>query len=79
VSKGGAGTVLLAICDGETSDAARRTAKAYGFTALVVGDPERSISGAYGINAWPTIVFLDPQGAVRDIRYSRSDAEGAAR
>ena len=76
---GGAGTVLLAIADGETSEAARRTAKATGVTALVIGDPERTISGAYGINAWPTVVFLDPRGAVRDIRYNRSDAEGVAR
>jgi peroxiredoxin len=74
---GAAGTVLLAICDGDTSEAAKRTAKAAGITAVVVGDPERSISSAYGVNAWPTVVFLDPQGAVRDIRYGQ--VKGASR
>jgi peroxiredoxin len=73
-TRGAAGAVLLAICDGETSEAARQAAKTLGITAVVVGDPERSIAGAYGIGAWPTVVSLDAEGAVREIRYGRTQA-----
>jgi hypothetical protein len=39
-----------------------------------VADPARAISKAYGIAAWPTTVYIDPQGVVRDVRHGHFDA-----
>ncbi len=46
-----------------------------GLSAIIVPDPQRGISLAYGVNIWPTIVFLDASGLVRKIRYGRFAGE----
>jgi peroxiredoxin len=68
---GGQGPVVLAINDGEPPELAKRVAAANGLSATLVADPGRTISLAYGVNLWPTIVFIDALGLVREIRYGR--------
>lgn len=65
------GPVVLAINDGEAPELAKRVATENRLSAIVVVDPQRSISLAYGVNLWPTIVSLDASGLVTTIRYGR--------
>lgn len=65
------GPVVLAINDGEASELAKRAAAESSLSATLVTDPERKISLAYGVNLWPTIVFIDASGLIRSIRYGR--------
>jgi peroxiredoxin len=58
--------IVLAICDGES------TAKMDLGAAVVVADPDRSISKAYGIAMWPTVVTIDEAGTVRSVGYGRT-------
>jgi peroxiredoxin len=73
---GGQGPVVLAINDGEAVDLARRVAAENRLSAILVTDPTRTISLAYGVNIWPTIVFIDASGVVRQIRYGRHEHRG---
>ena len=61
--------LVLAINDGEDPAVARAVAAESGITAMLVTDPKREISLAYGVTQWPTIVTLDASGAVTGIRY----------
>jgi hypothetical protein len=67
--------LVLAIYDGETPEAAKRSAVAKGFSAIVVPDPSRTISRAYGVSLVPTTVYLDKSGLVRQVQYGRSGTE----
>ncbi len=64
--------VVLAINDGESVEAAKKAAAANKLTATLVTDPQRLISGAYGVSVWPTLVSIDASGVVGGIRYGRS-------
>jgi peroxiredoxin len=64
--------VVLAINDGEPAESAKRTAAENRFKATVVMDPKREISEFYGVNIWPTTVFIDAFGLVRTVQYGRS-------
>jgi hypothetical protein len=77
-STGNQGPVVLAINDGEASEVARRVAAENALSAIVVPDPRQDISSAYGVNIWPTTIFLDDRGMVSNIRYGRFAAELAA-
>jgi len=68
---GGQGPVLLAINDGDSTDVAARSFAQNGLPGILVTDPKRDISAAYGVTLWPTTVFLDAAGLVRGIRYGR--------
>jgi peroxiredoxin len=68
--------LVLAVNDGEPPEVAKRAAAAYGFTATLVLDPERSISAAYGVGLWPTTIALDAQGAATSISYGLDDDDG---
>jgi peroxiredoxin len=68
--------VVLAIADGESREIAEKAAAAAKITATVVPDPARAISRAYGISAWPTVVYLDARGLVREVRQGRGAVEG---
>jgi hypothetical protein len=70
---------VLAINDGEPADLAQRLAAQIGPSAVLVSDPERRISLAYGVNIWPTVVTLDALGVVRELRYGRMGEEHARR
>ncbi len=72
---GSQGPVMLAINDGETPELAKKVAAENGMSAIVVPDPERAISFTYGVNIWPTTIFLDAFGLVKDIRYGRFSVE----
>jgi peroxiredoxin len=63
--------LVLAINDGEPADVAKKVAAANRLTAIIVTDPKREISFAYGVTVWPTVVSIDAQGLVSDIRYGR--------
>jgi peroxiredoxin len=70
------GLVVLAVNDGEAEEMVRRFAKEQNLSALVVPDPARHISLAYGVNAWPTTFWIDDLGIARSIRIG--DFGGAA-
>jgi len=72
---GGQEPVVLAINDGEDPELAEKVGAENGLSAIIVADPERSISLVYGVNVWPTIVLLDAFGLVRKIRYGRFAGE----
>ena len=63
--------IVLAINDGDAPELAKRIVAENKLTATLVVDPQRSISLAYGVGIWPTIVSLDAYGAVTGIRYGR--------
>lgn len=65
------GPIVLAINDGEAPELAKKGAAENRLSVTLVPDPKRNISLAYGVNLWPTIVFLDAFGLVREIRYGR--------
>ncbi|HMF40048.1 MAG TPA: TlpA disulfide reductase family protein [Polyangia bacterium] len=67
----GPAPVVLAINDGDAAEVARRVAEEHKLSATIVTDPKREISVAYGASVWPTTVFLDALGLVRNIRYGR--------
>ncbi len=60
--------LILAIEDGNDEELARNIAGSEEEAVIVVSDPERQIARAYGVTMWPTIVFLDAGGIVRDVR-----------
>lgn len=68
---GGQRPVVLAINDGEEPEVAKKVAAANALSATLVTDPERRICLAYGVNIWPTTVFIEADGRVREIRYGR--------
>jgi len=68
--------VVLAVSDGESREIAEKAAAAARITASVVSDPARAIARAYGITAWPTVVYLDARGVVREVRQGRGAVEG---
>lgn len=70
------GAVVLAINDGESREVAEKAAVEARLMATVVPDPTQSISRAYGVSAWPTVVFLDGHGVVRAVHYGRSTVDG---
>ena len=66
---GAQGPVVLAINGGEDPALAKRTAAENEISAVVVPDPKRQITLAYGVTIWPTAIFLDTYGIVEEIRY----------
>ncbi len=67
--------LLLAINDGEASDLARKVAAEAGISAILVTDPKREISLAYGVDLWPTIVSVDATGLIAGIRHGYASDE----
>jgi peroxiredoxin len=76
LSDGGKRFVVLAVNDGESEDVVRGLAKVHTLSAVVVPDPKRHVSLAYGVNAWPTTVWIDELGITRSIQIG--DFGGAA-
>ncbi len=69
--------VVLAINDGDAPEEARRAAGQSGFLATLVTDSQRTISLAYGVNIWPTTVWVDAAGLVSYIWYGLFSPEQA--
>lgn len=66
--------VVLRIEDGQTAERpVQQGAAVNNNNTTVVADPTRAISKAYGISAWPTTVYIDAQGVVRDVRHAHFD------
>ena len=63
--------VLFAVNDGEGADTAKKVAAENGFQTILLTDPERRISFAYGVSLWPSVVYMDASGVVSAIRYGR--------
>jgi peroxiredoxin len=72
---GGRGPLVLAINDGEPAELANKVAAGHKLSAIVVTDPEREIALAYGVTLWPTTIFVDALGVVRDIQYGLFSVE----
>ena len=69
--------LLLAIENGE-SVADETVSAGSGSGTIMVPDPAGRIAGPYGISVWPTTIFIDADGVVREIRYGRpSNGQGA--
>ena len=66
--------VVLRIDDGPAPDRTVQQAVAASDNTTIVPDPTRAISKAYGISAWPTTVYIDAQGVVRDVRHGHFDS-----
>lgn len=66
--------LVLCVNDGEEPELARRVAAARKLPGILVLDPARNISRAYGINTWPTVVQLDHLGIVRTIQQGTAGA-----
>jgi hypothetical protein len=65
--------VVLRIEAGATPDGAVQQTAAVSHNATVVPDPGHAIAKAYGISAWPTTVYIDARGVVRDVRHAQFD------
>jgi hypothetical protein len=64
--------VVLRIDAGATSDRTVQQAPALSDNTTVV-DSTGAIASAYGISAWPTTVYIDTRGVVRDVRHAGFD------
>ncbi|HUQ18702.1 MAG TPA: hypothetical protein VM099_03735, partial [Gemmatimonadaceae bacterium] len=68
-SSSGGEPVIIAIGDGEKSarhvDARVKSVD----RVITLPDADRSISKAYGINIWPTIITIDSNGLITGVRY----------
>ena len=67
--------LLLAINDGEPVEAARRAAAAHRLPGILVTDPRRAISSAYGVTAWPLSISIDASGMVTELSYGTLKGE----
>ncbi len=47
-----------------STDSVRQAVLLYGMSCPVVNDATATAQGQYGVRAWPTLVFVDPQGSV---------------
>jgi hypothetical protein len=65
--------LVLAVNGGDPRDVVRETALAEKLSAVIVADPRRQITRAYGISVWPTTLSIDAHGVLRSIRYGRDD------
>jgi hypothetical protein len=64
----------LAVNDGDPADLAKKIAAGQGLTANLVLDPNGRISGAYGVRAWPTTVYVNTLGVITRIQSGREPA-----
>jgi hypothetical protein len=62
---GGRDAVLLAI---HANDGAETTSPLGDEAVIVTPDPDGAIATAYGIDVWPTTIFIDESGFIVDIR-----------
>jgi len=69
--------IVLAINDGEDPELATRIGAQAGLSAMVVADPQRAISLAYGVNVWPTTVGLDVRGLISYVWHGLFSPEQA--
>ena len=67
--------LYIVIDDGEDSGYAHGLAAGHSHSAVIVPDPGRLISGAYGIAMWPTAVILDADGIVQHIGLGLHEKE----
>jgi len=66
---GANGQTLLAINDGEPIEVAKRIAAEHHLPGILVTDPNRAISAAYGVNAWPLSISIDASGVITELSF----------
>jgi peroxiredoxin len=72
------GVVLIAVSLEEPSSDAFDYAKQVGMEFIVLSDPERdAIRGKYRVRSFPTHLFIDSEGIVRDISLAPMSAQTA--
>lgn len=69
----GKGVQFLAVDSGEDEATVRSYVEKTPFPYPVLLDPQSSLSNSYGINALPTIMIVDRQGAISFMRPGVSD------
>jgi peroxiredoxin len=63
--------LVLAINDGDDAGTAQKAVESHKLTAIVVPDPKREISTAYGVRVWPTVISVGSTGLVTAIQFGR--------
>lgn len=72
------GVVLVAVSLEEPSDDAFNYAEDMGMTFIVLSDPDRdAIRGKYRVRSFPTHLFIDSDGIVKDISLTPMSAQTA--
>ncbi|MBN1977942.1 MAG: redoxin domain-containing protein, partial [Anaerolineae bacterium] len=66
------GLVILAINDGENPKHARAAFEKMDLPFAFVPDPDRRISGLFGVNCWPTTVAIAEDGLVQRVQFGVS-------
>jgi len=77
-AKNGSQPLVLAINDGAPAEQAQRALSQAKVSAIPVADPDRKISTAYGVSAWPTIVSIDASGIISGIQFGYAEGAPAA-
>lgn len=74
------GVVLIAVSLNEPSDDAFEYAEKAGMEFIVLSDPDgEAIEGKYNVRTFPTHIFIDRDGIVRDISLTPMSAQTAIR
>jgi peroxiredoxin len=66
--------LVLAINDGESAEHAQRALSQAKLSAILVADPGRNISTAYGVSAWPTMVSIDASGIISGVQVGYAES-----
>ncbi len=74
----GRGFTLLLINMGEDTDLVRRTARARGFTAPVLLDPDQKVTADYLVTGSPTVYVVDRRSQIIGRAIGRRDWAGEA-
>ncbi len=70
-----AGPLVLAVNDGESPEVSKRVFAEQKLSGTLVVDEGRQISRAYGVNTWPTTVWIDKVGRVGVVRIGSFSGE----
>lgn len=61
------GVVVLAVNQGESREKVAEFAREFGLTFPILLDENRSVGNQYGVRAYPTTLFIDKNGVVRQV------------
>ena len=70
--------VLLAIDNSDSQVSKNAAAALDSFHGIMVPDSRSEISNAYGVRVWPTVVFLNEQGFIQEVRHGILNVKDSA-
>ena len=73
------GLVVLAVNVGEEQSTARHFIEQQGYTFPIALDVDGSIGEKYRVRAYPTSLFIDPEGVIRSIKVGSFQSEAQIR